>query len=74
MRHFTWAVTWMLVGLAVTLATASILQQKATIRVAAQPVNGAVPETVQPATNVKPKPSEPSRSLVVASRHHHVVE
>jgi hypothetical protein len=61
----------MLVGLAVTLATASVIEQKAVIRIAQQqqaPV--AAPETVAPAT-IKIKTSEPARSLVVASRHRH---
>ena len=35
MRHFTWAVAWFIVGLTVTLGTASVLQQVVTTRQAA---------------------------------------
>lgn len=70
MRHVTWAVTWMLVGLAVTLATASVIQQKALTRVASQhPAPIAMPDTAPPLDNAKPKTDEPMRSVVVASRH-----
>jgi hypothetical protein len=69
MRHITWAVTWMLVGLAVTLATASVIEQKASIRVASQkPATIAVPDPT-PVDNAKPRTNEPTRSLVVAARH-----
>ena len=72
MRHLTWAVTWMIVGLAVTLATASVIQQQAMIRVASQqPAPAIMPDAPAPADTVRPKTNEPARSLVVASRRRH---
>jgi hypothetical protein len=64
MRHLTWAVAWFIVGLAVTLGTASVLQQVTTARQAAatpppMPAPAAVPTT---------KPPAEGRDLVVASR------
>ena len=64
MRHFTWAVTWILFGLAVTLGTATVLHQ-----VALQHPQPAPPAVDEPAPTIKPKP-EQGRSLVVASRRH----
>lgn len=63
MRHFTWAAAWFVVGLAMTLGTASVLQQVVANRapVLAMPA----PEPV-PAPGAKP-PSE-GRDLLVASR------
>ncbi len=64
MRHFTWAVTWFVVGLAVTLGTASVLQQVVASRQASvMPAPAADPA---PAPVVKP-PAE-GRDLLVASR------
>ncbi len=64
MRHFTWAVAWFIVGLTVTLGTASVLQQVVTNRQAAatpavQPTHLPEPATKQPAVG---------RDLLVASR------
>ena len=64
MRHFTWAVAWFIVGLTVTLGTASVLQQVVTTRQAA--ATPAVEPMQGPAPTVKP-PAE-GRELVVASR------
>jgi hypothetical protein len=64
MRHLPWAVAWFIVGLAVTLGTASVLQQVTAQRqAAATPVVAPAPV---PAPAVKP-PAE-GRDLVVASR------
>ncbi len=74
MRHFTWAVTWILVGLAVTLATASVIQQQATLRLAQQHP-AAAPSTAPEAVPAdKPKTAEPTHSLVLASRRHHALD
>lgn len=64
MRHFTWAVAWFIVGLTVTLGTASVLQQVVTTRQAA-----ATP-TVQPTQVPDPatKPAAVGRDLLMASR------
>ena len=61
MRHFTWAVAWFIVGLTITLGTASVLQQVGTTRQAsATPVVAPAPVAVKPAAE--------GRDLVVASR------
>ncbi|MBS0548790.1 MAG: hypothetical protein JSR24_13635 [Proteobacteria bacterium] len=65
MRHFTWAATWFVVGLAMTLGTASVLQQVVANRVPASVMPMPAPEPT-PAPSVKP-PSE-GRDLLVASR------
>ena len=66
MRHFTWAVAWFIVGLTVTLGTASVLQQVVGNRQAsAAPTAAPAPEPA-PAPTIKP-PAE-GRDLVVASR------
>jgi hypothetical protein len=64
MRHFTWAVAWFIVGLTVTLGTASILQQVVMTRQAT-----AAP-TVEPTQGPAPtaKPPAEGRELVVAAR------
>jgi hypothetical protein len=64
MRHLTWAVAWFIVGLAVTLGTASVLQQVVTTRQAT--ATPAVPPA--PATAPAIKPPAEGRDLVVASR------
>ena len=65
MRRFTWAVTWILFGLAVTLGTATVLHQIA-LRHELPP-----PQAIdEPAPTIKPKPTEPMRSVVVAFRRH----
>ena len=64
MRHLTWAVAWFIVGLAVTLGTASVLQQVVTSRQAT--ATPAVPPAPAAAPAIKP-PAE-GRDLVVASR------
>jgi hypothetical protein len=69
MRHFTWAIAWFVVGLAVTLGTASVLQQVVSGRqAAAQPVIApAAPAHVVPAPAAKPPAG--GHDMVVASRH-----
>jgi hypothetical protein len=64
MRHFTWAITWFVVGLAVTLGTASVLQQVVASR---QPSMLPVPAT-EPAPAPTVKPPAEGRDLLVASR------
>lgn len=63
MRHFTWAVAWFIVGLTVTLGTASVLQQVVTRQAAATP-------SVQPTQTPDPvtKPPAVGRDMLVASR------
>jgi hypothetical protein len=66
MRHLTWAVAWFIVGLTVTLGTASVLQQVVGNRqAAASPAIVPAPEPA-PAPTIKP-PAE-GRDMVVASR------
>jgi hypothetical protein len=69
MRHFTWAVTWIVFGLAVTVGTASVLHL-----VAVRQERQAPPAVDDPTPAIKPKPSEPMRSVVVASRRHRGIE
>lgn len=64
MRHLTWAVAWFIVGLTVTLGTASVLQQVVTTRQAT--ATPAAPPA--PATAPAIKPPAEGRDLVVASR------
>jgi len=69
MRHFTWAVAWFIVGLTVTLGTASVLQQVVTTRQAAatpavQPTQVPDPATKAPAT----KQPAVGRDMLLASR------
>jgi len=65
MRHFTWAVAWFIVGLTVTLGTASVLQQVVTTRQAA-----ATTPAVQPTQAPDPATKSPpvGRDLLMASR------
>lgn len=67
MRHLTWAVTWFVVGLAVTLGTASVLQVVTTRQAATPAVIGPAPEPA-PALTPGTKPPAEGRDLVVASR------
>ncbi|HTR84781.1 MAG TPA: hypothetical protein VMI56_09895 [Reyranella sp.] len=76
MRHFTWAVTWIVVGLAVTLGTASVLSQIAAAhRIAVptapalQPAPASEPESTPVAKRSK---DEPGRSLQIATHHRHI--
>ncbi|MFI5002426.1 MAG: hypothetical protein ACHQK9_21285 [Reyranellales bacterium] len=71
MRHFTWALTWIVVGLAITLGTASVLKL-----VAVSQHRPAPPPAVEPTPSPagKPKPSEPGHSLIVASHRHRYSE
>ena len=64
MRHFTWAVVWFVVGLTVTLGTASVLQEVVTTRQA------FVPLAIEPAQGPAPatKPPAEGRDMLVASR------
>jgi len=65
MRHFTWAVAWFIVGLTVTLGTASVLQQVVTTRQASATTPAVQPTQVpDPAT----KPAAVGRDLLMASR------
>ncbi len=63
MRHFTWAVAWFIVGLTVTLGTASVLQQVVTTRQA------AASPPVQPTQLPEPATKQPvGRDMLLASR------
>ena len=64
MRHFTWAVAWFIVGLTVTLGTASVLQQVATTRQAAATPPVQPTQVPDPATKSPPV----GRDLLMASR------
>jgi hypothetical protein len=71
MRHIAWAVTWMVVGLATTLATANVLMHNAQLRRAANPptVEPAVPAPepmAKPLAKARP-PAESSRSVIPVS-------
>jgi hypothetical protein len=70
-RHLTWAITWFVVGLGITLGTASVLQQVVIARQAARPT-AIEPAPVAPAPVIKP-PAE-GRDVVVASRRFNRVE
>lgn len=62
MRHVTWAAAWFLVGLAVVLGTASVLEHRAVV--AERSVTPYVP-TIEPApANQKIRTAEPGRQLV----------
>ncbi len=66
MRHITWAAAWFLVGLAVVLGTASVLEQRATVAErGTSPAAPAIAPTQQPAPRTRP---EGGRELV-AYRH-----
>lgn len=69
MRSLTWALTWFVVGLAITLGTASVLQQVAAHRTqAVLPAPAADPA---PAPVTRPpviRPPAEGRSLLVAAR------
>jgi len=64
MRHLTWAIAWFIVGLAVTLGTASVLQQVVAGRQAAAPPAIAPPPPPAPVS----KPPAEGRDMLVASR------
>jgi hypothetical protein len=73
MRHFTWAVTWIVVGLAVTLGTASVLSQIAAANRVAAPTGPTLlpaplsePESTPVAKRSK---DEPGRSVLIATHH-----
>jgi hypothetical protein len=67
MRHVTWAAAWFLVGLAVVLGTASVIEQRASVaeRGPRMPIPAVVPA---PEDTPRTRPSEPGRQLV-AYRH-----
>lgn len=75
MRHVTWAAAWFLVGLAVVLGTASVLEQRASV---ADRGPSVVPPAIVPtpaATEPRTKPADQGRQLVAYrqsaySRHH----
>jgi hypothetical protein len=65
MRHLTWALAWFIVGLTVTLGTASVLQQVVATRQA------EATQAIAPSPAVKPpvvKPPAEGRDVLVASR------
>ena len=64
MRHFTWAVAWFIVGLTVTLGTASVLQQVVTTRQAAATPSVQPTQLPDPATKSPPV----GRDMLMASR------
>jgi hypothetical protein len=71
MRHFAWAMTWMVVGLVTTLATANVLTHNAQLRRAANPpaVEPALPglePMTRPVAKARP-PSEFGRSVTPAT-------
>ena len=67
MRHVTWATAWFLVGLAVVLGTASVLEQRAVIAERApSPVPPAIAPTQDPAPRAKP--ADQGRQLVAYRR------
>ncbi len=63
MRHVTWAAAWFIVGLALVLGTASVLEQKA---VAQRPMSPAV-EPADPAPT-RTRPSEQGRQMASVRR------
>jgi hypothetical protein len=67
MRHIAWAVTWIVVGLATTLATANVLMQSAELRRKAAPAAEPSMPTAEPAgkpiAKVRP-PTEHGRSVI----------
>jgi hypothetical protein len=71
MRHIAWAVTWMLVGLATTLATANVLMHNAQLHRAATPpvIEPAMPAPepmARPIAKARP-PAEFGRNVIPAS-------
>jgi hypothetical protein len=68
MRHIAWAVTWMVVGLATTLATANVLMHNAQLRRAANPpaLEPAPELMAKPIAKARP-PAEFGRSVIPAS-------
>ena len=65
MRHITWAAAWFLVGLAVVLGTASVLEQRAVAERAPSYVPPSAPAH-EPAPRVRPP--EQGRQLVAYRR------
>ena len=65
MRHITWAAAWFLVGLAVVLGTASVLEQRAVAERAPSPIPAVVPAH-DPAPRTRP--AEQGRQLVAYRR------
>lgn len=63
MRHITWAAAWFLVGLAVVLGTASVLEQRASVAERA-PSPSTPMQTLAP----RAKPAEQGRQLVAYRR------
>jgi len=70
MRHLAWAMTWMVVGLATTLATANVLMHNAQLRRAANPPTlepaGPLEPMSRPVAKARP-PSEFGRSVTPSS-------
>ena len=68
MRHLAWAMTWMVVGLVTTLATANVLTHNAQLRRAANPpaIEPAPEPMAKPVAKARP-PSEFGRSVTPAS-------
>lgn len=71
MRHFAWAMTWMVVGLVTTLATANVLTHNAQLRRAANPpaIEPAAEPLAKPVATARP-PAEFGRSVIPASFRH----
>ena len=67
MRHVTWAAAWFLVGLAVVLGTASVLEQRAAV---ADRGPSLVPPAIvpTPASEPRTKPADQGRQLVAYRR------
>jgi hypothetical protein len=68
MRHITWAVTWIVVGLVATLATANVLTYNAALRRASPPAfePPATEPVLRPLATAQP-PAEFGRSVSPAS-------
>jgi len=70
MRHLAWAMTWMVVGLVTTLATANVLMHNAQLHRAANPPviePAPTPEPMtRPLARARP-PAEFGRSVIPAS-------
>ena len=64
MRHVTWAAAWFLVGLAVVLGTASVLEQRAAV---ADRGPSLVPPAIAPAQSPEPRTKQAEGGRQLAS-------
>jgi hypothetical protein len=64
MRHITWAAAWFLVGLAIVLGTASVLEQRAVAERGPSPV----PPSFEPQGPSKMRQADGGRQLVAYRR------